>query len=91
MKTTYKTLLAALLFTGSMNLASCQGGSEAAQDEQAREEHPHEMVFQCPMKCEEDKTYTEAGSCPVCGMDLEELAAAHDHDDHDHDHEGHSH
>ena len=27
-------------------------------------------VFYCPMHCEGDKTYTGAGSCPVCGMDL---------------------
>ncbi|WP_008635437.1 SCO family protein [Bizionia argentinensis] len=27
-------------------------------------------VYQCPMECEGDKTYTEPGSCPVCKMDL---------------------
>lgn len=27
-------------------------------------------VFYCPMHCEGDKTYEEAGDCPVCGMDL---------------------
>jgi protein SCO1/2 len=27
-------------------------------------------TYQCPMKCEGDKTYTEPGSCPVCGMTL---------------------
>jgi hypothetical protein len=30
-------------------------------------------VWQCPMKCEGDKTYAEAGKCPVCGMDLEKI------------------
>lgn len=29
-------------------------------------------VFYCPMHCEGDKTYTEPGDCPVCGMDLVE-------------------
>ncbi|RLD26664.1 MAG: ATPase, partial [Bacteroidetes bacterium] len=29
-------------------------------------------IFYCPMQCEGDKTYDEAGSCPVCGMDLVE-------------------
>ncbi|EWH15072.1 heavy metal translocating P-type ATPase [Cellulophaga geojensis KL-A] len=29
-------------------------------------------VFYCPMHCEDDKTYDEAGDCPVCGMDLVE-------------------
>ncbi|AWG20300.1 copper-translocating P-type ATPase [Flavobacterium faecale] len=26
--------------------------------------------FYCPMHCEGDKVYDEAGDCPVCGMDL---------------------
>lgn len=27
-------------------------------------------VYQCPMKCEGDKTYAQAGKCPKCGMEL---------------------
>ncbi|CEN41025.1 hypothetical protein CCAN12_800031 [Capnocytophaga canimorsus] len=27
-------------------------------------------VFYCPMQCEGDKTYSKAGDCPICGMDL---------------------
>jgi uncharacterized protein with PIN domain len=26
--------------------------------------------YQCPMKCEGDKTYARAGKCPVCNMAL---------------------
>lgn len=33
-------------------------------------------VFYCPMHCEGDKTYPQAGSCPVCGMDLVEQPVA---------------
>lgn len=29
-------------------------------------------VFYCPMHCEGNKTYDQAGNCPVCGMDLVE-------------------
>ncbi len=29
-----------------------------------------EVVFYCPMRCEDEKTYKEPGQCPVCGMDL---------------------
>lgn len=29
-------------------------------------------TFYCPMHCEGDKTYDQAGNCPVCGMDLVE-------------------
>lgn len=27
-------------------------------------------AYQCPMKCEGEKTYAQAGKCPKCGMDL---------------------
>lgn len=29
-----------------------------------------EAIYQCPMKCEGDKTYSQPGRCPVCGMNL---------------------
>ncbi|MFT4801138.1 MAG: transcription initiation factor IIE alpha subunit [Flavobacteriaceae bacterium] len=30
-------------------------------------------TYQCPMKCEEGKTYDAPGQCPVCEMDLKEV------------------
>ncbi len=39
-------------------------------------QYDHEMKmslqgeYQCPMKCEGEKTYMEAGKCPKCNMDL---------------------
>ncbi len=30
-------------------------------------------TYQCPMKCEGDKTYAKAGKCPVCNMNLKEV------------------
>ncbi|TLU98832.1 hypothetical protein FEN17_19750 [Dyadobacter luticola] len=30
--------------------------------------------YACPMHCEGDKTYAEAGKCPICKMELQELA-----------------
>lgn len=56
--------------------------------------------YQCPMDCEEGKTYAEAGACPVCAMDLKKLEkeGEHTHEDgethenHEEDHdseEGH--
>jgi hypothetical protein len=30
-----------------------------------------ETIYQCPMKCEGDKTYDAPGRCPVCGMYLQ--------------------
>lgn len=48
-------------------------------------------VYQCPMKCEGDKTYSEEGQCPTCGMDLKEVEATEtevvdEHEGHDHEH-----
>ena len=30
-------------------------------------------VYQCPMKCEGDKTFDKPGSCSVCNMDLQPI------------------
>lgn len=32
------------------------------------------VVYQCPMKCEGDKTYDKAGKCPKCGMNLKAIS-----------------
>lgn len=29
--------------------------------------------YQCPMKCEKDKTYDSPGKCPKCGMEMKEV------------------
>ena len=36
-------------------------------------------TFYCPMHCEGDKTYAQAGDCPVCGMDLVEEQSVSSH------------
>ena len=51
----------------------------AAQEEKS-DSHDHKSEsetkeissgeYQCPMDCEDGKTYAESGSCPVCKMDL---------------------
>lgn len=38
-------------------------------------------VYQCPMKCEGEKTYDKPGKCPKCSMDLKEKNG---HEGHDH-------
>lgn len=32
------------------------------------------VAYQCPMKCEGDKTYSQAGKCPKCNMDLKAIS-----------------
>jgi protein SCO1 len=47
---------------------SCISASEKHETEK------HESSsYACPMKCEENKTYKEKGTCPVCKMDLEKI------------------
>jgi len=36
------------------------------------------VIYQCPMKCEVDKTYNHTGSCPICKMDLKSIAKPSD-------------
>lgn len=31
-------------------------------------------TYQCPMDCENGKTYTKPGQCAVCEMDLEKVS-----------------
>ncbi|MDM9630292.1 heavy metal-binding domain-containing protein [Robiginitalea aurantiaca] len=33
-----------------------------------------EAHYQCPMDCEDGKTYGEPGTCPVCKMDLKPVS-----------------
>jgi len=37
-------------------------------------------VYQCPMKCEGEKTYDKPGKCPKCGMDIQDVKSHLDHE-----------
>ncbi len=66
----------------SMFQASCIAAAiflfSACREDHSKHQH-HEgseqqaAAYQCPMKCEGDKTYDKPGSCPVCKMDLKEV------------------
>ena len=65
-----------LVFT----FASCGDKKKETVSEPAKEEvHEHHgeevamAAYQCPMKCEGEKTYSEAGICPTCKMDLKKV------------------
>jgi len=76
-----KLLVFAMLSTG---LLAC-GQKETAKEETktaavASDSTGHaEMhgdsakAYQCPMKCEGEKTYAQTGKCPSCGMELAEV------------------
>jgi hypothetical protein len=41
-----------------------------------------QIRYQCPMKCEGEKTYDEPGICPVCKMKLVPVNNAKSHNHH---------
>ncbi len=82
-----KTTLAAI-FAAAVLFTACGSDKQEAQQEPAQQEMQQEAqaaVYYCPMKCEGDKTYSEPGSCPVCGMDLvkEDADAEHEMESHE--------
>lgn len=80
MKKLMMTLGIALLYvSGSTTFVAC---SQAPTEEV----HEHATEYQCPMQCEGDKTYAEAGKCPKCGMDMDELVEHDNVQEHDHEH-----
>ena len=42
-------------------------------------------TYQCPMKCEGDKTYNKPGQCPTCKMDLSIVKPKGEAKEHDHE------
>ena len=58
--------VAALFFTACKETKTESSGETEAVETATAE-------FYCPMKCEGEKTYAEAGKCPECGMDLVEV------------------
>lgn len=67
-----KIIVASLLF-----LSVACSGNKSEKEAAATEAHAvSEKKYACPMKCEGEKTYAEAGKCPVCKMELQEVALA---------------
>ncbi|HZK61240.1 MAG TPA: heavy metal-binding domain-containing protein [Anaerovoracaceae bacterium] len=61
------------LYTDETHSCSCGG---RYQNHQAGDPYS-KTVFQCPMKCEGNKTYNVPGNCPVCNMHLEQVTEVH--------------
>ncbi len=84
---------AMFLFAGSVALTSCNNAEKKGKTEEVAE---NVVEYQCPEKCEGDKTYDEAGKCPECGTELEKIEThkcqkhkGHKHEDHDHEGDDH--
>lgn len=48
--------------TDSVAITAPAGGTQIAA-----------VKYQCPMKCEGEKTYDSAGACPMCKMEMKEI------------------
>jgi len=76
-------LLVAVVAMVSLSATSCKKDkvddvkSETEVVDEAKKEAQevlasNDVLYQCPMDCEKGKSYTEAGKCPECKMDLKE-------------------
>ena len=72
MKKSILILSFAVMAMAGVSLTSCSN-SEKKTESTEQTEKVADVKYQCPMKCEGDKTYDEPGKCPVCGMDLKEV------------------
>lgn len=74
-----KKLMLGLALIAAFTVISCK-------NENTKVENSEEVTvaeYQCPMKCEGDKTYTDKDTkCPVCGMGLKEVEHNDDHSNH---------
>jgi len=86
-------MLLVLIFCISTIAVSCKDSKKETEVERTelgveKADLAMNDVYQCPMDCENGKTYDKEGSCPVCKMDLNKVKKK---DGGDSDHEGHDH
>lgn len=62
-------LVVAFLSFSSLNAQTTKKKAATKQTTTAKK-------YQCPMKCEGDKTYAKEGKCPKCNMKLKEVSNA---------------
>ena len=85
-----KKIILSVVIIAAIGFTSCTSEKktekqEAPKEEVQKEEMNHDKMdqdkmavaaYQCPMKCEGDKTYADKDTkCPVCKMDLKEVKA----------------
>ena len=49
------------------------------EKKQYSEHEKMHLVYQCPMKCEENKKFNHPGNCPVCNMKLVQIKDSNSH------------
>lgn len=73
------SIIIAIIILSSIVFSSCKTEKTAPQKEEVVTE---KVAYQCPMKCEEEKTYDKEGTCPVCKMKLREKSTESEHHEH---------
>ena len=73
MKTKIKIIASSMLLATAFLVTSCNNAPKSENTETEQTDQVAQAKYQCPMKCEGDKTYDEPGKCPKCGMDLKEV------------------
>ena len=74
-----KVILVAVICLGiSVFFTSCsdtkkENKTEMNENHDEVNESAMQVAYQCPMDCENGKTYDEEGTCPVCKMDLKKV------------------
>lgn len=75
------TVLLIIVFSVSVLFTACKETKKDVKLENHEAEQKGELAhteYECPMDCEDGKTYEKKGSCPVCKMDLKEKEANQD-------------
>ncbi|MBI4929221.1 MAG: hypothetical protein HY841_00545 [Bacteroidetes bacterium] len=72
MKTKHSLVWLILISVFAVSTGKIQTKSTAADTTVQKEK----ITYQCPMKCEGEKTYDKSGKCPKCGMDLANKTSA---------------
>ena len=79
-------LTAVIALSVAMFSTSCKDGVNKATDASTTEvvsdkseavsteaKEIEAAVYQCPMDCEDGKTYNKPGNCPVCNMEIKQV------------------
>ncbi|AWV98834.1 heavy metal-binding domain-containing protein [Arcticibacterium luteifluviistationis] len=68
-------LVLGMLFLGFLGACTSESSDADMSEMSDTSEEVAHVHYACPMECEADKVYEEAGKCPVCKMDLAEVSS----------------
>lgn len=63
-----KIILMSAILLGTMSAFAQHEYAQTKKEDTSKKEE-----YQCPMKCEGNKTYAKKGKCPACQMELKQV------------------